>query len=66
MRFYWLKDQYEQKQFDFVWGPGKENLADYPTKHHSGKHHDTVRPIYLYVYNKSPKTIQGCVELLTC
>jgi hypothetical protein len=64
MRFYWLKDRYEQKQFDYVWGPGIENLADYPTKHHSGKHHSTVRPIYLYIKNKSPKTIQGCVELL--
>ena len=64
MRFYWLKDRFEQKQFDYVWGPGIENLADYPTKHHSGKHHSTVRPIYLYIKNKSPKTIQGCVELL--
>ena len=64
MRFYWLKDRFEQKQFDYVWGPGIENLADYPTKHHSGKHHSTVRPIYLYIKNKSPKTIQGCVRLL--
>jgi hypothetical protein len=64
MGFYWLKDRFEQEQFDYVWGPGIENLADYPTKHHSGKHHSTVRPIYIYMKNKSPKTIQGCVELL--
>jgi hypothetical protein len=34
MRFYWLKDRYEQKQFDFIWGPGIEILGNYSTKHH--------------------------------
>jgi hypothetical protein len=64
MRFYWLKDRYEQKQFDFIWGPGIENLGDYPTKHHTGTHHSVVRPIYLYVKDISPSTLQGCVKLL--
>ena len=36
MRFYWLKDQTAQGQFDIFWDPGKHNLTDYPTKHHSG------------------------------
>ena len=38
MRFYCLKDRAEQGQFDIYWEPGKQNLADYPTKHHSGTH----------------------------
>jgi hypothetical protein len=59
-----LKDRYEQKQFNFIWGPGIENLGDYSTKHHTGSHHSVVRPIYLYVKDISPSTLQGCVELL--
>ena len=64
MRFYWLKDRAAQGQFDIYWEPGTHNLADYPTKHHSGIHHKSVRPIYTYDKETSPKTIQGCVELL--
>jgi hypothetical protein len=29
MRFYWLKDRINQKQFHVYWKPGNENLADY-------------------------------------
>jgi hypothetical protein len=65
MHFYWLNDRYEQKQFDYVWGKGIENLADVPTKHHPGSHHKQIRPLYLHIKGKSPKTMQGCVELLT-
>lgn len=64
MRFYWLRDRVKQGQFDIYWEPGKHNLADYPTKHHSGAHHKRVRRIYLYVEGKSPTTVQGCVKLL--
>lgn len=64
MQFYWLRDRYEQKQFDVFWESGKYNLADYPTKHHPGSHHKKVWPIYLYEEDKSPKTMQGCNEIL--
>ena len=64
MRFNWLKDRVKRKQFAVTWAPGKYNLADYPTKHHSARHHRRVRPIYLYIKNKSPKTMQGCIEIL--
>ena len=64
MPFYWLKDRAKQGQFEIYWEPGKNNLADYPTKHHSGTHHATVRPIYLYDAEKSPTTVKGCVEIL--
>jgi hypothetical protein len=53
-----------QKQFDVRWRPGKTNLADYPTKHHTGQHHQQVRPIYLYEPNNSPETVQGCIKIL--
>ena len=49
MRFWWLKDKViAHKEFTIRWAKGIENLADYPTKHHSPSHHLRVRPIYLY------------------
>ena len=42
MRFNWLQDCVEQKQFDIIWEPGNYNLTDYPTKHHPGTHHNRV------------------------
>ena len=65
MRFYWLKDRVAQNQFVVNWEPGNSNLADYPSKHHPASHHRQVQPIYLYVPNESPKTMQGCVKILT-
>jgi hypothetical protein len=71
MRFYWLRDRVCQQQFHVHWKPGQSNLGDYPTKHHSTKHHIAVRPTY--VMNNilqtprqlSPNlatTLQGCVK----
>jgi len=59
MRFYWLIDRVTQKQFAVQWEPGKNNLADYPTKHHSGSHHRKSRPIYLYIEKKVQKLCKG-------
>jgi hypothetical protein len=39
MRYHWLTDRVRQKQFDVYWRPGRENLGDYHTKHHSAQHH---------------------------
>ena len=47
MRFYWVRDRHRQKQFHVHWKRGQENLADYTTKHHSAKHHISVRPTYV-------------------
>ena len=47
MRFYWLKDRESQGQFHYHWRPGKENMADYWTKHHPALHHQTIRPMIL-------------------
>ena len=64
IRLHWIKDRIKQGQFELIWEPGQNNLADYLTKHHSGKHHQEVRPIYLFIKGHSPTTVQGCVEIL--
>jgi hypothetical protein len=66
MRFYWMKNRTQQGQFNVFWAPGRDNLADYFTKHHSPAHHRLMRPQYLH----EPKSIhsriqQGCVESQT-
>jgi hypothetical protein len=48
MRFYWVRDRIRQGQFHIHWKPGKVNLADYYTKHHSAAHHQQVRHLYLH------------------
>ena len=65
MRIHWMRDRIKQKQFILYWKPGQENLADYPTKHHSGRHHKKVRPIYLYEGKMSPVTVQGCIKIMS-
>ena len=67
MRFYCLRDQFRQKQFHVHWKQGKQNLANYPSKHHSTKHHISVRPTYVLntikkILFKLPTTLQGCVQ----
>ena len=44
MRYYWLRDREAQNFFQFHWKPGKNNLADYWTKHHAAMHHTNIRP----------------------
>jgi hypothetical protein len=43
MRYHWLADRVRQKQFDVYWRPGRENLGDYHTTHHSVQHHKDMR-----------------------
>ena len=63
-QYWWLKDREAQLHFHIIWEPGIYNLADYPTKHHSAKHHKQTRPIYLHINGKSPTSLQGCEEIL--
>ena len=65
MNFDWICCRIRQKQFEAKWAPGKENLADAPTKHHPPAHHKRMRPINLYVEGKSPTTLKGCVTIMT-
>ena len=50
MRFCWVQDRTEQRQFQVHWRKGAQNLADYFTKHHPARYHvDDMRPVYLHV-----------------
>jgi hypothetical protein len=48
MRFYWVRDRIEQKQYIIYWEPGIENLVDYFTKHHSTTLHKEMRGQYVH------------------
>jgi hypothetical protein len=64
MRYQWLTDRVRQKQFDVYWRPGRENLADYHTKHHSAQHHKDMRHLILHEAN-SLQVLRGFVKLLS-
>jgi hypothetical protein len=48
MRYYWVRDRDPHGQFAVVWKRGRDNLADYFTKHHSKSHHTAIWSMYLY------------------
>jgi hypothetical protein len=62
MTYLWLTDRVRQKQFDVYWGPGRENLGDYHTKHHSAQHHKDMCGLILHEAN-SLQVLRGCVKL---
>ena len=47
MRFYWVRDRVRQGHYIVYRERGKDNLADYFTKHHPTKRHRTIRGTYL-------------------
>jgi hypothetical protein len=63
MRYHWLTDRVRQKQFDVYLRPGRENLGDYHTKHHSAQHHKVMGGLILHEAN-SLQVLRGCVKLL--
>ena len=63
MRYYWLMDRAQQKQFRIYWDRVITNLADYFSKYHSGVHHKEVRPIFFHT-KESPDSLQGCIMLI--
>jgi hypothetical protein len=49
MRYHWLTDRFRKIQFDVYWRPGRENLGNYHTKHHSAELLiPQVRPAHKY------------------
>ena len=46
MRFHWLREK-NKKDLQVYWAPGKNNDADYFTKHHSPTYHKQVRKRYI-------------------
>ena len=47
MRYYWARDQKNQKQFKYTWDYGDQNEGDYYTKNHPTPYHRTMRPRYI-------------------
>jgi hypothetical protein len=62
MRYHRLTDRVRQKKIDIYWRPGRENLGDYHTKHHSAQHHKNMRGLILHQAN-SPQVLLGCGKL---
>jgi hypothetical protein len=71
-RYFWIGDKVTQEMYALKWHPGKENMADYQTKHHIGSHHTAVRRWYLHLENsprvlpraERPSALKGCVGTL--
>jgi len=72
MQYFWLLDRAAQQNFTFIYTPCQENLADYPTKHHTADIHPHVPPYYLQQANSPVQLIRavtssarrGCVKTL--
>ena len=47
MRYWWLRDKVNQKQFNIFWQEGAKNNVDYFTKNHPTRHHIEWRPRYV-------------------
>jgi hypothetical protein len=62
MRYHWLTDRVRQKQFDVYWRPGRENLGDYHTTHHSAQHQKDTRGLILHQAT-SLQVLRGYVKL---
>ena len=65
MRFHWLRDREAQQQFRFYWKPGKTNLADYFTKHHTPSHHKNVRSEFLTKYAELRELRKSKTQMVT-
>ncbi len=72
MHFFWVADAVKQGKFDIKYYPGKENLADYQSKHHLDTHYKAVHPWCLHEPTSArklprtskPSTLKGCIGTL--
>ena len=66
MRFHWLNDRVNNKQFQIIWRKGKLNMADYFTKHHPPWHHKVMRYRYLHkaLSLRQVSPVRGCITSL--
>jgi hypothetical protein len=64
MQYFRLLDGKTQKYFKFYYQPGQENLADYPSKHHTANIHQNTRPYYVHT-DKSPAVLPRALNSLT-
>jgi hypothetical protein len=57
MRYHWLTDRVHKKQSDAYSRPGRKNLGDYHTKHHSAQHYKSFRfceVVFNYACSRNP------------
>ena len=47
MQLNWQRDKKAHNEFNIYWDKGKNNQANYFTKHHPPKHHREQRPKYI-------------------
>lgn len=67
---FWLLDGSIQKLVNFQYHPGYKNLADYPSKSHTGANHLAVHPFYVHMPTSpqflqraaKPSVRRGCVD----
>jgi hypothetical protein len=62
MRFYWIQDRTAQGQFLVYWRKGKQNRADYFTKHHPASHHKAIRSVYIYDPRDTGRNYFECLQ----
>ena len=64
MRYWWIQDKVKLKEFQVQWESGKDNLADYHTKHFPPSYHKEIRPTYILKgYNVQTQSyLRGCVN----
>ena len=47
IRFHWMRCRDTQEKFKYYWRPGRQNWADYWTKHFPASHHINMRLEFL-------------------
>jgi hypothetical protein len=67
MRWYWLRDRVSQGKILVYYRPGKDNLADPFTKHHTPAHIQKMKPNFLSIPKHLAPTglhqlVRGCVN----
>ena len=70
MRLYWVCNRVKQGKYLVHWARGKDNLANYFTKHHPTKHHCATLGTYLvptadsikHACYQLPGYLLGCVK----
>ena len=67
MNFHWISDQSKLNNFYIHWDHGKDNKADYHTKHHPPNHHRMMRDKYILKgYNMTTKNVQHLTARVCC
>ena len=64
MSFYWIRNRYNQKNFQVHWATISQNIGDYHQKHHQMAHHRAMHDTYLHRKKRKSKNIESSEGLL--